>query len=98
MDALARRLRQADALRFALPSRRAYRPHEARMIVAILGALVIVALGVAPRLWVMGVLRRHSGQRSDFTRTGGEFAREVLDRMNLTAVKVEETERGDHYH
>jgi Zn-dependent membrane protease YugP len=68
------------------------------MIVAILGALFVLALVVVPRLWILSVLRRHGGQRSDFTQTGGEFARYVLDRMNLPAVKVEETERGDHYH
>src|SRR5262245_28526976 len=68
------------------------------MVVAIPAALIILALIVAPRLWILSVMRRHAGTRADFQRTGAESRRHVLDRMNLTAVKVEETERGDHYH
>jgi uncharacterized protein len=68
------------------------------MVVAIPAVLLILALIVAPRLWILSVLRRHAGERADFPGTGGEFARHVLDGMKLSAVKVEETERGDHYH
>ncbi len=68
------------------------------MVIAIPVAILTLALIVAPRLWILSVLRRHAGDRPDFPRTGGEFARYVLDGMKLFAVKVEETERGDHYH
>lgn len=68
-----------------------------------LGALVIVlvvAFGLAllPQMWVRSVLRRHAAERAEFPGSGGEFARHLLDEMNLTHVKVEETTKlGDHY-
>jgi Zn-dependent membrane protease YugP len=68
------------------------------MILAILAVLVILALTVLPRLWILSVMRRHGSQRAEIPWTGGEFARHLLDRMKLNAVKVEETTLGDHYH
>jgi uncharacterized protein len=66
---------------------------------AALLVVLVVAFGLAllPQMWVKGVLRRHAVQRSDFPGTGGEFARHLLDEMNLLHVKVEETTIGDHY-
>jgi Zn-dependent membrane protease YugP len=52
---------------------------------------------VLPQIWVRKVIARHSGERADFPGTGGEFARHILDEMQLTHVKVEETKLGDHY-
>jgi Zn-dependent membrane protease YugP len=68
------------------------------MILAIPAALLLLAFVVMPRLWVLSVMRRHAGTRAEIPWTGGEFARHLLDRMKLDRVKVEETERGDHYH
>src|SRR5215467_13092499 len=68
------------------------------MTLTIWAALLVLALIVAPQLWVSSVLRRYAAQRPTIPWTGAEFARTVLDRMKLTAVKVEETEQGDHYH
>jgi len=68
------------------------------MTLAILAALVFLALIVAPQLWISSVMRRYAGERPAIPWTGGEFARYLLDGMKLKAVKVEETERGDHYH
>ncbi len=59
--------------------------------------VLILALSVVPQLWVKRTIERHSRDRADFPGTGGEFARHVLDAMRLTSVKVEETDRGDHY-
>ena len=67
-------------------------------MLAISAALLLLALVVMPRLWVLSVMRRHAGTRAEIPWTGGEFARHLLDRMKLSKVKVEETERGDHYH
>jgi len=66
---------------------------------AALLVVLVVAFGLAllPQMWVKSVLRRHAVQRSDFPGTGGEFARHLLDEMNLLHVKVEETQLGDHY-
>ena len=63
--------------------------------------LVVLALGfglaMLPQMWVKGVLKRHSAERSDFPGTGGEFARHILDRLGLTQIGVEQTDLGDHY-
>src|SRR5712691_4665661 len=68
------------------------------MILAIPAALLVLALIVAPQLWITSVMKRHGSQRPAMPWTGGEFARVLLDGMKLTAVKVEETARVDHYH
>lgn len=68
------------------------------MPLAIVGALILLALVVAPEFWVASVLHRHSKPRPNLPGTGGEFARHLLDGMKLSHVKVEETEQGDHYH
>jgi Zn-dependent membrane protease YugP len=61
-------------------------------------ALLVLALIVAPQLWIMSVMKRHGKQRPVIPWTGGEFARHLLDGMKLNKVKVEETQEGDHYH
>src|SRR5215469_6320225 len=68
------------------------------MILAIPAALLVLALIVAPQLWITSVLKRHGSLRPGIPWTGGEFARLLLDGMKLTSVKVEETALGDHYH
>jgi uncharacterized protein len=68
------------------------------MVLAIPVALLLLALMVAPQLWVRSVMRRHAGDRPEIPWTGAEFARHLLDRMKLAKVTIEETERGDHYH
>jgi len=71
---------------------------HAPISLAIAGALFILLLVVAPQLWITSVLRRYAAQRQEIPWTGGEFARHLLDGMKLQAVKVEETDHGDHYH
>ena len=66
------------------------------MIFAILGVLLAILM-LLPNWWVKTVLRRHSGERDDFPGTGGEMAQHLLDLMDMKDVKVEVTERGDHY-
>jgi Zn-dependent membrane protease YugP len=68
------------------------------MILAIPAALIVLALIVAPQLWITSVMKRHGSQRAAIPWTGGEFARMLLDGMKLTSVRVEETALGDHYH
>lgn len=67
------------------------------MAVIIIAVLAILALAILPQLWVKRVIESHSGHRSDFPGTGGEFARHLLDEMKLGTVAVEETKMGDHY-
>jgi Zn-dependent membrane protease YugP len=68
------------------------------MILAIPAALLVLALIVAPQLWITSVMKRHGSQRPAIPWTGGEFARLLLNGMKLTSVRVEETTLGDHYH
>jgi uncharacterized protein len=58
---------------------------------------LVLGLAVLPQMWVRRVITRHSSDRPDFPGTGGEFARHLLDEMQLAQVKVEETPLGDHY-
>lgn len=67
------------------------------MAVAVVFGLLIVGLALLPGLWVKGVIHRHSAERPEFPGTGGELARHLLDGMKLHHVKVEQTDRGDHY-
>lgn len=66
------------------------------MIFVVLIVLVLLALYL-PSWWAGAVLRRHSVERQDYPGTGGEFARHLLDRYGMGHVKVEATDRGDHY-
>ena len=65
-------------------------------IVLVVLALAMV-LALVPSFWVKRVLKQHAVERSDFPGTGGEFARHILDEMQLGHVAVEETPLGDHY-
>jgi Zn-dependent membrane protease YugP len=58
---------------------------------------LVLGLATLPQMWVRKVIARHSADRPDLAGTGGEFARHLLDRMQLHHVKVEETSLGDHY-
>ena len=63
----------------------------------ILVIVPVAALVLGPRLWVEHVRKRHAQEDIEDGRTGGELARELLDRHRLTRVAVEHTDLGDHY-
>jgi len=64
----------------------------------IVAVLVLLAVLWGPQLWVQQVLRRyHREPEANFPGSGGELARHLLDRFGLDEVKVEVTDRGDHY-
>lgn len=67
------------------------------MILIALGSLLLLALVFAPSLWVRYVFKKHGTERRDLPGTGGELARHLLDEADLTEVKVETTDLGDHY-
>ncbi len=62
----------------------------------ILAVLLLLAI-FGPQWWAASVLRTHSKPRADYPGTGGEFARHLLNQFQLDDVRVEVTERGDHY-
>lgn len=64
--------------------------------------LIVLLIGLAamlygPSLWTRSVLSRYGGEQAYIPGTGGEFARYLLDKADLGAVRVEETDLGDHY-
>ncbi len=59
--------------------------------------IIILAIVFGPQLWTRRVFKKHSTPRPDFQDTGGEFARHLLDLMNMGHVKIETTLIGDHY-
>jgi len=61
--------------------------------------VLILAAVLLPAAWVKWVLKKYS-QPADRYRergSGAELARHLLDQFELSEVKVEETELGDHY-
>jgi uncharacterized protein len=63
------------------------------VVILVLGFL-LVAL---PGIWIQRTMDRYAYERADLGGTGAEFARHALDGLKLNHVKVEVTERGNHY-
>ncbi len=60
--------------------------------------VTLVALVYAPQAWVRWVMYRHRREIPAMPGTGGELAEHLLDRFELSAIKVEQTDEGnDHY-
>ena len=60
---------------------------------------ILLLLVFLPSVWVRHILRKY-GKPADRYRekgSGAELARHLLDRFELSHVKVEETDGGDHY-
>ena len=60
-------------------------------------ALILLGIIFGPGIWVRHVLEKYSKPADRYPGSGAELARLLLDRYGLNAVKVEETEQGDHY-
>src|SRR5262249_24865104 len=80
----------------AAPAMRGNR-RSAMPILATLVLVLLIAAVFGPQWWVQHVMKRHGGERADLPGTGGELARHLLDQAGLPQVKVETTDRGDHY-
>lgn len=63
----------------------------------LLPLLLVFALVFGPGLWVRNVMSRYSSPDDRYDGTGGELARYLLDNEELHHVRVEETDKGDHY-
>jgi Zn-dependent membrane protease YugP len=64
-------------------------------LVILIGLLAAALFG--PQMWARRVLARYSTPEDHFDGTGAELARHLLDRFGIRHVKVERTDRGDHY-
>ncbi|MXX10807.1 MAG: zinc metallopeptidase [Nitrospira sp. SB0677_bin_15] len=67
------------------------------MIRGVLLLLLILIVLIGPQLWTKWVFNKYRGHREDYAGTGGELARHLLDRFEMSHVQVETTELGDHY-
>lgn len=67
------------------------------MAIALIFLAAVLALAFLPQMWVRRVIARYAHDRTDIPSSGGQMARNLLDRMGLTNVTVEETTLGDHY-
>lgn len=65
--------------------------------IILLGIAALLLLIFGPQFWVKAEMRRHAAERADFPGTGGELAEHLLERAGLSRIKVELTDRGDHY-
>jgi Zn-dependent membrane protease YugP len=65
-------------------------------VIFILGLLACIML---PGIWVKQVLEKYSEPADRYRKegSGAELARHLLNRFELSDVKVEETDKGDHY-
>ncbi|MCP4001945.1 MAG: zinc metallopeptidase [Gammaproteobacteria bacterium] len=65
-------------------------------VIFILGLLACIIL---PGVWVKQVLKKYSEPADRYRKegSGAELARHLLDNFELLDVKVEETDKGDHY-
>jgi len=60
-------------------------------------AAIVIGLAWAPQWWARRTFRRYSRPLERIPGSGGELARHLLDRFELSDVGVEETTDGDHY-
>src|SRR6185295_16157055 len=63
-------------------------------------ALLLTMAGIVifgPQLWTRRVFAQYRVPRPDYPGTGGELARHLLDRLDMTHSMVEKTNHGDHY-
>lgn len=66
------------------------------MWVALLLILIVIVI-FGPQLWTRRVFAQYSEPRADYPGTGGELARHLLKRLDMTHITVDETDKGDHY-
>ena len=58
---------------------------------------IVIAVVALPGAWASHVLKKHQIIDKTLQGTGGELAEHLIERFNLTDVKLEESESGDHY-
>jgi uncharacterized protein len=67
------------------------------MPILIISLLLLLLVIFGPQLWVKHTLKKYHQPHDRYRGTGAELARLLLDMEGLESVKVEKTERGDHY-
>ena len=66
------------------------------ILIVIFGLLII--LSYLPQMWIRKVMREHSQDLPGIEGTGGELAKHLIERFQLSGIGVEVTEEnGDHF-
>lgn len=63
----------------------------------VIAPILILLLVYGPHLWIRHVMKKHGDPDPDMPGTGGELARHLIKRYELSDVVVEPTDEGDHY-
>lgn len=66
------------------------------LMIVVLIALLLLVYG--PNWWVRYVIRKHSRQLDGMPGTGGELARHLIERFELTDVQVKKTSEDEDYY
>ena len=59
--------------------------------------IIVLILLLGPGIWVQVVMKRYRQPADRYDETGAALARRLLDMYGMEKVKVERTEKGDHY-
>lgn len=59
--------------------------------------IAVLALIFGPQMWARYTFAHYNQRRDDFPGTGGELARHLINRYELSGVQLETTPKGDHY-
>ena len=60
--------------------------------------MVLLIVIFAPQIWTRYIFKKYSTELEQLPGTGGELAQHLINRFELTDVKVEEVEpKSDHY-
>jgi len=60
--------------------------------------VLLVVIVFAPQWWVRYVLKKHAKPMAGMPGTGGELAKHLLERFELSEVKLEQGNEGDNYY
>ena len=67
------------------------------ILLIIIFILFLLAIIFLPQIWLSRVLKKHHQPDDKFPGNGGQFARHLLDTLQIHDVSVESTDSGDHY-
>lgn len=67
------------------------------MAFLIIGFLMLFLLTTLPNVWTRYILNKHNQPHPDIPGTGLQFAEHLINKFELTDVRIEETDEGDHY-
>ena len=59
--------------------------------------LIIFLILFFPSIWVQRTMKKYNDPEDRYVITGSDFARKLLDALDLKDINVEATEIGDHY-